>query len=88
MQLPLALFLSSPSYEWPDGDKTQQQPSQEVQPLGVGTERHILSDPLSLGSFTLCEIIYPFSVCVCVCVVYLLMTKGVFSVLSLLFWKF
>lgn len=30
------------------GDKTQQQPSQEVQPLGLGTERHILSEPLSL----------------------------------------
>lgn len=44
MQLPLAPFLSTPSYEWADGDKTQQQPPQEVQPLGVGTERRILSD--------------------------------------------
>lgn len=26
IQLPLAPFLSSPSHEWPDGDKTQQQP--------------------------------------------------------------
>lgn len=46
MQLPLAPFLSTPSYEWPDGDKTQQQPPQEVQPLGVSTERRVLSDPL------------------------------------------
>lgn len=59
MQLPLAPFLSSPSNEWPDGDKTQQQPPQEVQPLGVGTERRILSDPLFIP---LCV-----SVCVCVC---------------------
>lgn len=29
------------------GDKTQQQPTQEVQPLGLGSERHILSEPLS-----------------------------------------
>lgn len=43
------------------GDKTQQQPSQEVQPLGVGTERHILSDPL-LVPLALCEIIYPLAV--------------------------
>lgn len=38
----LAPFLSSPSHEWPDRDKTQQQPSQEVQPLGVSTEAHFV----------------------------------------------
>lgn len=31
------------------GDKTQQQPPQEVQPLGVGTEKRILSVPLSVS---------------------------------------
>lgn len=55
MQLPLAPFLSTPSDEWPDRDKTQQQPPQEVQPLGVGTERRVLFDPL----------LVPLTVCVC-----------------------
>lgn len=31
------------------GDKTQQQPPQEVQPLGVGTEKRILSVLLSVS---------------------------------------
>lgn len=35
MQLPLAPFLFTPSYEWPDWDKTQQQCPQEVPPLGA-----------------------------------------------------
>lgn len=36
MQLPLAPFLLTLSYEWPDWDKTQQQQRpQEVPPLGA-----------------------------------------------------
>ncbi len=72
MQLPLAPFLSSPSHEWPDGDKTQQQPPQEVQPLGVGTERRILSDPLFVPlTVCVCAYIQPHVVWVCVWIVYL-----------------
>lgn len=35
MQLALAPFLSTLSYEWPDWDKTQQQRPQEVPLLGA-----------------------------------------------------
>lgn len=72
MQLPLAPFLSSQSHEWPDGDKTQQQPPQEVQPLGVGTERRILSDPLLVPlTESVCVLTINHMSCDRVCVVHL-----------------
>lgn len=46
MQLPLAPFLLTLSYEWPEWDKTQQQRPQEVPPLGAKHWEVHLSDPI------------------------------------------
>lgn len=54
MQLPLAPFLLTPSHEWPDWDKTQQQRPQEVPPLGAKHWEVRLSDPIMVPATAHC----------------------------------